>query len=520
MKRLIKILIFLIFATSSFGQIKYRLLRKNPASVRVSELSKNSVTLCIYKSRRYQIAAIDGKVVWWELTKGTQVENFIEDVEDAHEEITANAHSDITSSGANIEDAVSKRHTQNTDTVLMVNTSDTLICGGNLQDTLTVDNLILIDDRDISVDGAKLDGIEANADVTDSANVSDALNLIPVNAHVDITSAGTDIEDAVSKKHDRKHDIDGTDDHNGVSGATEDNFVSFDANGLPKDSGKSDSDYEDAGAVSTHESSYDHSKLHDRSHAIDSSSDHTSTITENNLMDADANGLPDDSGLSVSDASDAITKKHTQNSDTQLDNGVVNVDASDNTQIGDGGTTNYAQFAADGELSLHGTARIYQTIWLGANELRENSTMAATLSNWGNGKGWSFADGADKAIRANIGIPENMDTSADATVVLFWATNNISDDVQWVVTHLARTENEDTSIAGSSSSSTKTSSSTSKGLNIDTWTISASDIGATDYYITLDVMRDGDHASDTCTSDAYVIMIGFKYVANSLGEAL
>lgn len=58
------------------------------------------------------------------------------------------------------------------------------------------------------------------------------------------------------------------------------------------------------------------SASHTRQHAIDSSSDHTSTIVENNLIDADANGLPDDSGLSVANTSDAISKKHSQNTDT------------------------------------------------------------------------------------------------------------------------------------------------------------------------------------------------------------
>jgi hypothetical protein len=42
--------------------------------------------------------------------------------------------------------------------------------------------------------------------------------------------------------HPRKHHIDGVVDHYGVAGATEDNFVSFDSNGLPKDSGYSHSD--------------------------------------------------------------------------------------------------------------------------------------------------------------------------------------------------------------------------------------------------------------------------------------
>ena len=53
------------------------------------------------------------------------------------------------------------------------------------------------------------------------------------------SSLVADIDDAVTKKHTRLHDIDDTNDHNGVSGAIEDNLVSFDANGLPKDSGKS-----------------------------------------------------------------------------------------------------------------------------------------------------------------------------------------------------------------------------------------------------------------------------------------
>lgn len=46
---------------------------------------------------------------------------------------------------------------------------------------------------------------------------------------------------------------------------------------------------------------------HNKQHAIDSATDHTSSITQNNLMDADANGLPDDSGISVADVNAAIT---------------------------------------------------------------------------------------------------------------------------------------------------------------------------------------------------------------------
>ena len=47
----------------------------------------------------------------------------------------------------------------------------------------------------------KLDGIESLADVTDAINVTTALNLINVNELADITSAGADIESAVTLKH-------------------------------------------------------------------------------------------------------------------------------------------------------------------------------------------------------------------------------------------------------------------------------------------------------------------------------
>ena len=49
--------------------------------------------------------------------------------------------------------------------------------------------------------------------------------------------------------HDQLHDIDSTSDHAGISGATEDNFLSADATGLPQDSGFNDTSYDDAGAA-------------------------------------------------------------------------------------------------------------------------------------------------------------------------------------------------------------------------------------------------------------------------------
>lgn len=58
---------------------------------------------------------------------------------------------------------------------------------------------------------------------------------------------------------------------------------------------------------------------HDRQHAINNTSDHTSTITQDNVISADANGLPADSGIAKTDVSDAVTKKHNHANQSELD---------------------------------------------------------------------------------------------------------------------------------------------------------------------------------------------------------
>lgn len=56
-------------------------------------------------------------------------------------------------------------------------------------------------------------------------------------------SNNSDVAANTAVRHSRLHDIDSVLDHTGISGATEDNFVSFTSTGLPKDSGYSASDF-------------------------------------------------------------------------------------------------------------------------------------------------------------------------------------------------------------------------------------------------------------------------------------
>lgn len=65
-------------------------------------------------------------------------------------------------------------------------------------------------------------------------------------------------------------------------------------------------------------STWDIGAIHARSHAITSTSDHTSSATSGRILKADSNGLPINATNTDTDVADAVTKKHTQNTDTKI----------------------------------------------------------------------------------------------------------------------------------------------------------------------------------------------------------
>ena len=233
--------------------------------------------------------------------------------------VWANISDKPASAVADIDDAVSKKHTSGSE-----------IQGGDISGTVgnaTVDKIKnkTLNAPDAADDGKYLKYVHATneyvhdtptgaGDMEKSTYDTDDNGIVDKAENVDDgvgnASTAADIKDAVTKKHTRSHSITSTSDH--TSTATPGQILKADTNGLPVDATNTDAEVSDAVT-----------KKHVRQHAIDSPSDHTSTITQNHLMDADANGLPDDSGLSVSDVSDAVSKKHAQNTDTALGSGCV-----------------------------------------------------------------------------------------------------------------------------------------------------------------------------------------------------
>lgn len=59
-------------------------------------------------------------------------------------------------------------------------------------------------------------------------------------------------------------------------------------------------------------------QAHDRQHAMTSTDDHTSEATENQILKANSDGLPVDATNTDAEVADAVSKKHTQGTDTAL----------------------------------------------------------------------------------------------------------------------------------------------------------------------------------------------------------
>jgi hypothetical protein len=134
-----------------------------------------------------------------------------------------------------------------------------------------------------------------------------------------------DAINVVTNTHNREHAIDSSADH--TSTITEDNLVSADANGLPDDSGIAKGDV--SGAVSA---------SHAQQHAITSTSDHTSSVPSGQILMSDANGLPTGATNTNAGVADAVSKKHSHTAQAHIidaDGTLADITAKFNTLLSD-----------------------------------------------------------------------------------------------------------------------------------------------------------------------------------------
>jgi len=124
-----------------------------------------------------------------------------------------------------------------------------------------------------------------------------------------------DIQDAINKKHIRKHALPSDTDHSSI--ITPKYLMKADGNGLPEEATNTDAEVADAVI-----------KKHIRQHALASPLDHTSSITSGKIIKAGANGLPSESSVTDTELADAVSKKNDvfcKGGTVLLPSGAVNV---------------------------------------------------------------------------------------------------------------------------------------------------------------------------------------------------
>ena len=190
--------------------------------------------------------------------------------------------------------------------------------------------------------------------------------------------------------------------------------------------------------------------------------------------------------------------------------------------IGDG--TNEAQFAADGELTLAGTARVKRDIWIPADGLRAPGTKPAELVDHGISKAWQFTDGTDDTVVGTFKLPNDMDKTVAPSMIIGWSSNTAdpgddSKQVVWQLEYLYTQAGEDTTAAAQETLSvTASSSTTSDGLVVSEFT--GVDVPhADDVCCHWRLKRLGDDGDDDLGDTAELHGVCLCYTSDKLGTA-
>lgn len=203
----------------------------------------------------------------------------------------------------------------------------------------------------------------------------------------------------------------------------------------------------------------------------------------------------------------------------------ITVDAAGNTQLGDGGTTNYTQIAADGEITQAGTARVKKRIYVPTSALAAGGTPP-DATNLTNHPGYSY-DLADDSI-VEVSIPPDWDTSTDLTVGIRWYINEAyataSGEVQWQVAWSAIPVDASEAVDGATHTGTIDSGdinipATAKFLTEnDLGTIASASLSAGDS-VGMTFERVALDGGTDPTADPVVVKLYVEYTSNKRGEA-
>lgn len=198
--------------------------------------------------------------------------------------------------------------------------------------------------------------------------------------------------------------------------------------------------------------------------------------------------------------------------------------SSSGSDLGDGGTTDYASFAGDGELTLNGTARVVAQIGIQNANLGKGSTAASQVI-LGNFDGWEF-DINDDAV-FTFHLPHDWATGTDVTLNVDWycdedfVTN--SGEARWEIAYSAVPHDGTETVDAPTHSATVDTGDVNIPTNAKTFiesavTLIAANLAVEDQ-IGVTLKRIALVGGSNPTAKPTVIDVHIEYVRNKLGEA-
>ena len=141
------------------------------------------------------------------------------------------------------------------------------------------------------------------------------------------------------------------------------------------------------------------------------------------------------------------------------------------TNLGDGGVTNYAEIKTDGEINLHGTARVVNGQWIDAQGIKAPQTNPAELISFGllETPAFQFADAIEanqENVTFNMRLPYRMDKGVAPFLAVGWSAVGISPgDCRWQLEYLYTKLNDNTALGAQDTVLvTSTASATTNGM--------------------------------------------------------
>ena len=187
------------------------------------------------------------------------------------------------------------------------------------------------------------------------------------------------------------------------------------------------------------------------------------------------------------------------------------------TALDVGDDTNYTEIKDDGEINLHGTARVLKHIDIQAINWHRGAS-APTEGDIGVYHTLMFDDSTDDEIHSSIIAPHDLASGSTINVIIYWTYTGAQNNgtVKWALEYKNVAEGE--AVDGGETTISATSAGNHPTGDLVKTTLVTGITGAVvNDIIGLHLSR--DVSEDTLTTDAHLLEVHFEYIADKLGEA-